>query len=160
MRFLLLSVALLGLSAWPALAQDNPEAPADEAAGEQAAESDPAEETTAPPPPPEFNGSASGTVIGAPLNARVVCTIQGDNWTVQSDPGETPNDDTDGDGNIVNITANQSSGTIALNVLAGGLFVSFQDTGARFEGNTMRYAITASITGGDDERIDIEVVCS
>ena len=159
MQFLLLSLALLGLSTWSALAQDSTEAPAESATAEQPADGQPAEET-APPPPPEFNGSASGTVIGAPLNAQVVCTIQGDNWTVQSDPGETPNDDTDGDGNIVNITANQSSGTIALNVLAGGLFVSFQDTGARFEGNTMRYAITASITGGDDERIDIEVVCS
>lgn len=170
MRFLVLPLALLTLGPWSALAQDATETPseapaADEAAADQqsqdpAAQDQTAQEEAAAEAPPEFNGTASGNVMGASLSTQVVCDIAGSSWTVQSDPGAAPGEDTNGDGNLVDISANQASGDIYLNVLAGGMYVTFQDTGATFEGNQMRYSVTVSMAGSEDEKIDIQVTCS
>ncbi len=170
MRILVLPLALLAIGTWPALAQDTTEtqpaettedaAATDQGAGDQSADTEAAETEAAAVAPPAFNGSASGDVMGSALNTQVVCNIAGDSWTVQSDPGDAPGEDTNGDGNLVDISANAATGDIFLNVLAGGMYVTFQDSGAEFEGNTMRYSVIVSMAGSPDEQIDIQITCS
>ena len=167
MRFPVLPLALLVLGSWSALAQDATETPAEEtatgeAAADQATGEDPPQDEGAQDEgaqdqaaeaeaPPAFNGTASGNVMGASLSTPVVCTVAGGSWTVQSDPGATPGEDNNGDGNLVDISASEASGDIYLNVLAGGMYVTFQDSGATFEGNQMRYSVTVSMAGSEDE---------
>ncbi len=109
---------------------------------------------------PAFNGRATGRFIAADINVPVVCTgMNTGTLTAQSDPGDTPSEDTNGDGTVVNITA-ATSGQISMNMLAGDISLDFSDTVAKVEGNVIRYAITASITGGVDERIDLTINCN
>lgn len=109
---------------------------------------------------PVFNGRARGRFIAADIDVPVVCTgMNSGTLTAQSDPGDTPSEDTNGDGTVVNITA-ATSGQISMSMLAGDISLDFSDTVATVERNVIRYAITASITGGADERIDLTIDCN
>lgn len=144
---------IVALLAGSALAQSDTEPSADADPNTPAA-TDEAAQT------PEFNGRAAGRFINADLDVPVLCTGMGTGTlTAQSDPGDTPGEDTNGDGTVVDITA-ANSGDISMNMLAGGISLSFADSSAVVDDTTIRYAITASITGGADERIDLTITCN
>ena len=145
---------IVALLAGPALSQSDTEPSADTDPNASAATDEEAA------PTPEFNGRAAGRFINADLNVPVLCTGMGTGTlTAQSDPGDSPGEDTNGDNTVVDITA-ANSGDISMNMLAGGISLNFADTSAVVENDTIRYAITASITGGADERIDLTITCN
>ncbi|MEM8871787.1 MAG: hypothetical protein AAGE38_15405 [Pseudomonadota bacterium] len=146
-----------------------PEAPAEPEETAPAADADgadadgsaePAGGEAAAVPEPDYNGQATGVFITAPLNVPVVCTGMGSAViNAKSDPSGAPGQDVNGDGTVVDVSATVN-GDIQMNMLAGGLSLNFNDTGAVVDGNTITYAITASITGGVDEKIDLRIVCN
>lgn len=135
------------------------------AAQEEAASDEPAEgaETAAPEPqpePPAFNGTASGSVSGVRLNVPVVCTGFGDGGTVtvQSDPGENPAEDNNGDNVVVDLSATQA-GAITYSIMAGNALFSLSDDTAEVGPNSLSYAITMSYVSGGEDTIELTVTC-
>ncbi|MEM8787167.1 MAG: hypothetical protein AAGE76_02805 [Pseudomonadota bacterium] len=120
-----------------------------------AAEGEPA----AAAPPPDYNGRVSGTVIDTTLNAQVVCTREGGTLLAQSDPGEDPRSDTNGDATIVDLRVIEDGGVIDVYLQAGSWLLTFDDTGAVVDGNRVSYAVTAAFMGSPDERIALDIEC-
>ncbi|MEO1314736.1 MAG: hypothetical protein AAFV27_12805, partial [Pseudomonadota bacterium] len=163
--FALLCALGLSLATGPVLAQDASEEDAGEneavetpeaEAPAEGTEAAPAEGTEGAAEEPDYNGVASGVFITSPLNVPVLCTGVGSSViNAKSDPGGAPGEDVNGDGTVVDVSAT-TTGDIQMNMLAGGLSMNFNDSGAVVEGNTVRYAVTASITGGVDEKIELQ----
>ncbi len=155
MRFLILASALAALAAAPLAAQD-------QAAAQDGDQPAPGAETAAPaqdtPAEPAYNGTASGTVSGAAFNVPVVCTgFPAGPATAKSDP-DTPGEDGNGDGVIVDVTA-QADGQISMTLMAGGISFGFDDETATLDGNRLDYKVTISFVGGQDDTIQYSVVC-
>jgi len=154
-RFLILASAWAALAAAPLAAQTQP--PAQD--GDQPA---PGAETAAPaqdtPAEPDYNGTAAGTVSGAAFNVPVVCDgFPAGPATAKSDPN-TPGEDGNGDGVIVDVTV-QADGQISMTLMAGGISFGFDDDTATLEGNRLDYNVTISFVGGQDDVIEYSVVC-
>lgn len=153
MRILLTISTLATLAAAPLLAQDQTTADDAPANGEETAA--PATDT---PAEPEWNGTASGTVSGVSFNVPVVCAgFPEGPATAQSDPN-TPGEDGNGDGVLVDVTA-QTTGDITMSLMAGGIAFGFDDDTATIEGNQLDYSVTISFVGGTDDTIEYSVVC-
>ncbi|MHA3977938.1 hypothetical protein ACW9UR_09670 [Halovulum sp. GXIMD14794] len=152
MRTLLTVTTLAALAAAPLWAQDQTTGDTPTNGEETAA---PATDT---PAEPEWNGTASGTVSGVAFNVPVVCAgFPEGPATAKSDPN-TPGEDGNGDGVIIDVTA-QPSGDITMSLMAGGIAFGFDDDTATIDGNRLDYSVTISFVGGQDDTIEYSVVC-
>lgn len=115
----------------------------------------------AAPPPPDYNGSVSGTAAGSGFSIQVVCEgfAAGGAVTMQSDPGGTPGEDLNGDGQVVDISASPD-GSINLQLQANNSIFSLADTTAQISGNTLSYQITMTFSGGATEKIELTGTCN
>ncbi|MSU91519.1 hypothetical protein GE300_18220 [Rhodobacteraceae bacterium 2CG4] len=164
MRLPTLAITLAALAAAPLWAQDQT---GDPAAADEPAEDQPAEDapeagaqTAAPAQQaaPQFNGTAAGTVSGVTFDVPVLCTgFPAGPVTAKSDP-DTPGEDGNGDGVIVDVAA-QPDGQITMTLMAGGISFGFDDDTATLDGNRLDYSVTISFVGGQDDTIEYSVVC-
>lgn len=131
-------------------------------------ETGPVPEPEIPPPPSppsaavDLPGVATAEMNGRSVSVPVQCTgfEQVGTVRVRSDPGAGAGVDGNGDGMVVDVTANRSTGTITLDLVADNASYSFATKGAEVLDNGLTFEVTMYYSGGTTERFTLTVNCN